>query len=114
MTIGLAWASWQFIESPILREGFLATCRQWWSKVTERVRLGDPLLRVAPLAVSAVAVAAGAQAADGIARPPEAPAPPGQLPQVAEGRSAAAAVDAYLMGTTALPAPIPPTARPLT
>jgi glutamate synthase (NADPH) small chain len=33
---------------------------------------------------------------------------------IAEGRSAAAAVDAYLMGTTALPAPIPPTARPLT
>ena len=33
---------------------------------------------------------------------------------IAEGRSAAAAVDAYLMGTTALPAPIPPTARSLT
>ncbi len=32
---------------------------------------------------------------------------------IAEGRSAAAAVDAYLMGETALPAPIPPTARPL-
>jgi glutamate synthase (NADPH) small chain len=33
---------------------------------------------------------------------------------IAEGRSAAAAVDAYLMDSTALPAPIPPTARPLT
>src|SRR5579871_4747928 len=33
---------------------------------------------------------------------------------IAEGRSAAAAVDAHLMGTTALPAPIPPTARSLT
>ena len=33
---------------------------------------------------------------------------------IAEGRSAAAAVDAYLMGETALPAPIPPTACPLT
>jgi glutamate synthase (NADPH/NADH) small chain len=33
---------------------------------------------------------------------------------IAEGRSAAAAVDAHLMGSTALPAPIPPTARPLT
>jgi glutamate synthase (NADPH) small chain len=32
---------------------------------------------------------------------------------IAEGRSAAAAVDAYLMGDSALPAPIPPTARPL-
>jgi glutamate synthase (NADPH/NADH) small chain len=33
---------------------------------------------------------------------------------IAEGRSAAAAVDAYLMGSTALPAPILPTARSLT
>jgi len=32
---------------------------------------------------------------------------------IAEGRSAAAAVDAYLVGETSLPAPIPPTARPL-
>ena len=33
---------------------------------------------------------------------------------IAEGRSAAAAADAWLMGSTDLPAPIPPTARPLT
>jgi glutamate synthase (NADPH) small chain len=33
---------------------------------------------------------------------------------IAEGRAAAAAVDAWLGGSTALPAPIPPTARPLT
>ena len=32
---------------------------------------------------------------------------------IAEGRSCAAAVDAHLVGSTALPAPIPPTARPL-
>jgi glutamate synthase (NADPH/NADH) small chain len=32
---------------------------------------------------------------------------------IAEGRSAAAAVDAYLTGSTTLPAPIPPTERPL-
>jgi glutamate synthase (NADPH/NADH) small chain len=32
---------------------------------------------------------------------------------IAEGRSAAAAADAYLMGDTVLPAPIAPTARPL-
>jgi glutamate synthase (NADPH/NADH) small chain len=31
---------------------------------------------------------------------------------IAEGRAAAAAVDAHLMGQTTLPAPIPPTARP--
>lgn len=33
---------------------------------------------------------------------------------IAEGRSAAAAVDKYLVGVTQLPAPIEPTARPLT
>jgi glutamate synthase (NADPH/NADH) small chain len=33
---------------------------------------------------------------------------------IAEGRSAAAAVDSYLTGSTALPVAIPPTARPLT
>lgn len=32
---------------------------------------------------------------------------------IAEGRSAAAAVDRYLIGHTQLPAPIPPTARPM-
>ncbi len=32
---------------------------------------------------------------------------------IAEGRSAAAGVDTWLSGTTTLPAPIPPTARPL-
>ncbi|RJK93722.1 glutamate synthase subunit beta [Vallicoccus soli] len=32
---------------------------------------------------------------------------------IAEGRSCAAAVDAHLSGSTTLPAPIPPTARPL-
>ncbi len=32
---------------------------------------------------------------------------------IAEGRAAAAAVDTYLTGSTNLPAPIPPTARPL-
>jgi glutamate synthase (NADPH) small chain len=32
---------------------------------------------------------------------------------IAEGRAAAAAVDEYLTGSTILPAPIPPTARPL-
>ena len=32
---------------------------------------------------------------------------------IAEGRSAAAGVDRYLMGETRLPTPIEPTARPL-
>jgi glutamate synthase (NADPH/NADH) small chain len=32
---------------------------------------------------------------------------------IAEGRAAAAAVDTYLTGSTTLPAPIPPTERPM-
>ena len=32
---------------------------------------------------------------------------------IAEGRAAAAAVDTFLTGSTTLPAPIPPTERPL-
>ena len=32
---------------------------------------------------------------------------------IAEGRACAAGVDTYLMGETTLPAPIPPSARPL-
>ena len=32
---------------------------------------------------------------------------------IAEGRAAASAVDTFLTGSTTLPAPIPPTARPL-
>ena len=32
---------------------------------------------------------------------------------IAEGRAAAAAVDEFLTGSTTLPSPIPPTARPL-
>jgi glutamate synthase (NADPH/NADH) small chain len=32
---------------------------------------------------------------------------------IAEGRSAASAVDRYLMGDTALPAPLRPTDRPI-
>jgi glutamate synthase (NADPH/NADH) small chain len=32
---------------------------------------------------------------------------------IAEGRAAAAAVDSFLTGSTMLPSPIPPTARPL-
>ena len=36
-----------------------------------------------------------------------------RLGEFAEGRAAASAVDTFLTGSTTLPAPIPPTARPL-
>jgi len=91
VTIGLACVSWQFIETPILRDGFGATCRRWGSLVAGAVRPADPLRRVAPMAVSAVAVAAVAVAAYGIGRPPPGAAPSGLLRQVAEGQQIGAA-----------------------
>ncbi|HYB45955.1 MAG TPA: acyltransferase family protein [Streptosporangiaceae bacterium] len=94
VTIGLACASWQFIEAPILRDGFGATCRRWGSLVAEAVRPADPGRRVATMAVSAVAIAAVAVAAYGIGRPPPAAAPSGLLRQVAEGQRISAASQA--------------------
>jgi peptidoglycan/LPS O-acetylase OafA/YrhL len=92
VTIGLACASWQFIETPILRDGFLATCRRWRSLAADSLRRPvDPLRRAAPIAVSAVALAAVAVAAYGIAKPPAPAAPSGLLQQVAEGQQISAA-----------------------
>ena len=100
VTIGLACASWQFIEAPILRDGFRATCRRWGSLVAEAMRPADPRRRAASMAVSAVAIAAVAVAAYGIGRPPPAAAPSGLLRQVAEGQRIGAA-------SRATPAPNP-------
>ena len=104
VTIGLACASWQFIETPILRDGFLATCRRWRSQAADRLRRPvDPLRRVAPVAVSAVALATVAVATYGVARPPSPAAPSGLLRQVAEGQRIGAASRAT---QSANPAPV--------
>jgi peptidoglycan/LPS O-acetylase OafA/YrhL len=103
VTIGLACASWQFIETPILRDGFRATCRRWGSRVAGVIRPADPRRRLAPMAVSAVAVAAVAVAAYGIGRPPPGTAPSGLLRQVAEGQQIGAASRAT---PTANPGPV--------
>jgi hypothetical protein len=91
VTIALATVSWQFIEAPILKDGFRATCRRWGSLAAEAMRAPDPRRRVASMAVSAVAIAAVAVAAYGIGRPPPASAPSGLLQQVAEGQQISAA-----------------------
>jgi peptidoglycan/LPS O-acetylase OafA/YrhL len=103
VTIALATVSWQFIEAPILRDGFRATCRRWGSLVAEAMRPADPRRRAAPMAVSAVAIAAVAVAAYGIGRPPPASAPSGLLQQVAEGQRISAASQAT---QPANPAPV--------
>jgi len=114
VTIALATASWQFIEAPILRDGFRATCRRWGSLVAEAMRSADPSRRVASMAVSAVAIAAVAVAAYGIGRPPPASAPSGLLQQVAEGQQISAASRATQPADPApvMTAPSSPTPAP--
>jgi peptidoglycan/LPS O-acetylase OafA/YrhL len=103
VTIGLASASWQFIEAPILHDGFAATCRRWWSLIVEGVRRADPGQRFASMAVATVAIAAVGVGSYGIARPSAAAAPSGLLRQVAQGQRITAASQAT---QPANPAPI--------
>ena len=115
VTIGLACVSWQFIEAPILRDGFGASCRRWGSLVAGAVRPADPWRRVTPMAVSAVAVAAVAVAAYGIGRPPPGEAPSGLLRQVAEGQqigAASRATPAVSPGPVITEVPASPTPAP--
>jgi hypothetical protein len=103
VTIGLASASWQFIEAPILRDGFAATCRRWWSLIVEGVRRADRGRRLASVAVATVAIAAVGVSTYGIARSSAAAAPSGLLRQVAEGQRITAASQAT---QPANPAPV--------
>jgi peptidoglycan/LPS O-acetylase OafA/YrhL len=115
VTIALATASWQFVEAPILRDGFRATCRRWGSLAAEAIRPADPRRRAASMAVSAVAIAAVAVAAYGIGRPPPAPAPSGLLRQVAEGQrigAASRATPAGNPGPVITESPASPTPAP--
>jgi len=114
VTIALATVSWQFIEAPILQDGFRATLRRWGSLVAEAMRPADPRRRATSMAVSAVAVAAVAVAAYGIGRPPPASAPSGLLQQVAEGQQISAASRASQPAdpAPAITAPSSPTPAP--
>jgi peptidoglycan/LPS O-acetylase OafA/YrhL len=93
VTIALACASWRFVETPILRDGFLATCSRWRVLVDEALRPVTARRKVAPMVVAAAALIAVAVAGYGIARPPG-PAPSGLLRQVAEGQRISAASQA--------------------
>ncbi len=88
--IALASASWRFIESPVLRNGLRATCRQWGQSLIDAVtRQAGRLGRAVPVAVAAVLVFA--TACYGIARSPAPIAPAGMLRQVAEGERVSSA-----------------------
>ena len=94
VTITLACTSWRFVETPILRDGFLATCNRWRLLVDEGLRPVGARRRVAPMVVAAATLAAVAVASYGIARPPGSAAPEGLLRQVAEGQRISAASQA--------------------
>ena len=89
VTISLASASWRFIETPILRDGFWATCNRWWLHLEEGVRPVGSRRQVAPLILAVGALTAAAVAGYGIARPASA-APAGLMQQVAEGQQISA------------------------
>jgi peptidoglycan/LPS O-acetylase OafA/YrhL len=97
VTITLATASWRFIETPILRDGFLATCRRWGLLVQKGLQPAGARRQVAPMMVAVTALTAAAVAGWGIARPASA-APSGLLQQVAQGQRISAASQATAAG----------------
>jgi peptidoglycan/LPS O-acetylase OafA/YrhL len=94
VSIGLACLSWQFVETPILRDGFLATCARWRVLVDEGLRPVTAHRKVAPMVVAASALIAVAVAGYGVTRPPGSAAPSGLLRQVAEGQRISASSQA--------------------
>ena len=106
VTVGLAEASWRYVETPILRDGFLATCARWRVLVDEGLRPVGAQRKIVPVTVAAAALVAVAVAGYGVARPVAA-APSGLLRQVAEGQRIAAASQSSAQpasGASALPA----------
>jgi peptidoglycan/LPS O-acetylase OafA/YrhL len=100
VSVGLAWTSWRFVENPILRDGFLATCARWRVQVDEGLRPVGAHRKVVPVVVAATALIAVAAAGSGVARPPGPAAPSGLLRQVAEGQQISAASQAGARTTT--------------
>ena len=104
VSIALACASWEFVERPILRDGFLATCSRWRVALDEALRPVGARRRVGPVVVAAATLIAVAVAGYGVARPPGSAAPSGLLRQVAEGQRISAASQASAQATSSGPA----------
>ena len=85
VTIGLASASWRYVEAPIMRNGLGVTLRHWIQLVAAASRLpaAGTRGRAIPVAVAAAAAITVVVACYGIARPPVPDAPSGLLRQVA-------------------------------
>ena len=103
--------SWRFVETPILRDGFLATCSRWRLLIDEALRPVAARRRVAPAVVAVTALAAVAVASYGIARPASA-APQGLLRQVAEGQRISAASQSSAQATARATSAASQPARP--
>src|SRR6201987_3037189 len=86
VSIGLACLSWQFVETPILRDGFLATCARWRALVDEGLRPGGAGREVGPVVVAASALTAVSVAGYIGTRSPGLAAPSGVRRPVAEGQ----------------------------
>ncbi len=94
VSIALACASWEFVERPILRDGFLATCSRWRVALDESLRPVGARRRAGPVVVAAATLIAVAAAGYGVARPAGSAAPSGLLQQVAEGQRISSASQA--------------------
>jgi hypothetical protein len=100
VSIALACASWEFVERPILRDGFLVTCSRWRVALDEALRPVGARRRVGPVVVAAATLIAVAVAGYGVARPPGSAAQSGLLRQVAEGQRISAASQASAQATS--------------
>jgi peptidoglycan/LPS O-acetylase OafA/YrhL len=89
--IGLAAASWKWIETPIMRDGFLATFRTCWRVLVESVTAArrSPIQALPVLATVAAATVA-CTAGYGVLRPPQSDLS-GLMQQVAQGEKVSAA-----------------------
>ncbi len=96
VTIGLASASWRYIETPIMRNGLGVTVRHWIQLMAAASRrpAAGTYGRAIPVAVAAAVAITVMVACYGIARPPAPDAPSGLLRQVANGERVTSASQA--------------------
>jgi peptidoglycan/LPS O-acetylase OafA/YrhL len=95
-TLVLAAGSWRYMESPILRDGFRATCRSWFRRTAEILRAAvthpaGGLARAVPVTLAAVPVAVVAVAGYGLATSRQPAAELGLLRQIASGERVSSA-----------------------
>ena len=131
IAIGLAAASWQWIESPILRAGFGATLRSWRAGLAESLTaVRRSPVRALPLLAVVAAATVACTAGYGVLHPP-ASTSSAMMRQVAQGERVSAASRAqavqppagspqvtaargqFPVGTTATPGPGGQDARPV-